>query len=105
MGRLRALPPLIRNIRSAVVKPEGKRTDPFYLSPEYQRWRAFVIARVGGRCQWPGCGTTIGRMYADHIQERSDGGADLDVTNGQCLCHRHHVMKTYASRAARLRQD
>ena len=37
-------------------------------------------------------------MFADHIVERKDGGADLDPRNGQCLCGRHHTMKTAQTR-------
>jgi hypothetical protein len=98
---VKMLKPRIGTLDVRSAKPAPKATDPFYLSPNYRAWREVVIARAGGRCQWPGCGTSAGRMYADHIIERRDGGADLDPRNGQCLCHRHHVLKT--NQAARLR--
>lgn len=84
-----------------VAKPPAKAVDPFYLTPEYRRWRAIVIARANGKCQWPGCGVAEPRMYADHIVERRDGGAPLDPANGQCLCARHHGVKTGQARLAR----
>jgi 5-methylcytosine-specific restriction protein A len=33
-------------------------------------------------------------MFADHIVEIKDGGALLDLRNGQCLCGSHHEIKT-----------
>jgi hypothetical protein len=41
-------------------------------------------------------------MFADHINERKDDGAALDVTNGQCLCAHHHGLKTFRERAKRM---
>jgi 5-methylcytosine-specific restriction enzyme A len=87
------------DVRSA--KPPAKEREAFYISRAYVQWREAVIAHAGGRCQWPGCGTNAGRLYADHVIERRDGGADLDPSNGQCLCHRHHTLKT--NQAARAR--
>ncbi len=84
-------------IRAAPVKV----ADPFYASPAYRAWRKFVIERAGGACQAPGCGKREGRMFADHIVERRDGGSDLDPANGQCLCSHHHQLKTHAERARR----
>lgn len=43
-------------------------------------------------------------MFADHIKEVRDGGAPYDLMNGQCLCGRHHTIKTTQARAARLSQ-
>jgi hypothetical protein len=42
-------------------------------------------------------------MYADHIVELRDGGALLDLNNGQCLCGSHHEIKTMTARAHRLK--
>jgi 5-methylcytosine-specific restriction enzyme A len=39
------------------------------------------------------------RMFADHITERSDGGADDGP--GMCLCGQHHTEKTNRQRAKR----
>lgn len=87
------------DIRSA--KPAPKEVDPHYLTPEHQAWRAEVISRAGGRCQYLGCGRKEQRMFADHIKERSDGGEPYDVRNGQCLCGSHHTLKTIRKRAER----
>jgi hypothetical protein len=40
-------------------------------------------------------------MFADHIVEIKDGGAQLDLANGQCLCFSHHEIKTAEARKAR----
>jgi hypothetical protein len=42
-------------------------------------------------------------LHADHIIERRDGGALLDIRNGLCRCVSCHVRKTNAERARRLR--
>ena len=97
---LKCAGPGMRIGRGTLRVPE-KTADPFYLSPEYRAWRTTVVARAGGVCQWPGCGRAERRMFADHIVERRDGGADLDPANGQCLCGSHHTLKTAAARAAR----
>lgn len=108
---MRTLGSLIsRRISSQSVKPEPKRADPFYLSPEYRAWREQVIARAGRRCedidQHTGKRCTKAephhRMFADHIVEAKDGGAKYDPANGKCRCGSHHTSKTAASRAARL---
>ena len=78
-----------------------KVADPFYSSTAYRAWRKLVIERAGGACQSPGCGKREGRMFADHIVERRDGGSDLDPANGQALCAHHHQLKTCAERARR----
>ena len=83
------------------AKPAPKTADPIYHTAAHREWREAVIARAGGRCQWPGCGRAERRMYADHIVELRDGG-DWSLVNGQCLCGRHHSLKTAARRAARL---
>lgn len=43
-------------------------------------------------------------MFADHIVERRDGGAELDLANGRCLCGSHHSRVTAAARVRRQRQ-
>lgn len=110
MGRLRKAPGLLtRKVDSRVLKPRPKQAEPFYKSAEYLHWREAVIARAGRRCEAiEGDGRRCtkaepkNRMFADHKIERADGGADLDPANGQCLCGRHHTLKTVHTRAARL---
>jgi 5-methylcytosine-specific restriction enzyme A len=40
------------------------------------------------------------RMFADHITERSDDGADNGP--GMCLCGSHHTKKTIDTRDKRM---
>ena len=108
---MRKIKPLIgRTIDARAVKPEPKRADPFYLSPEYRAWREIVTARAGRRCEdiddRTGQRCTKAepqhRMFADHIVEVKDDGARYDPANGRCRCGSHHTFKTMKERAARL---
>src|SRR5262249_28596351 len=107
MPRLRTLAPRLRSVGSPVRLPP-KVKAPIYNTPEFQAWRAHVINRAGGRCEWIDhdhyrCikATPHHRMYADHIIELYDGGHPFDLANGQCLCASHHQFKTMAMRFAR----
>lgn len=102
MTRIRILGPRLGTARTQ-VRPMPKQTDPHYQSPEHKAWAAEVFKRAGGRCQAPGCPkfSPEHRMFADHIVERQDGGADLDPANGQLLCGAHHSAKTARARALR----
>ena len=119
MPRLRKLGPMLRSVDTRTVRPPPrppheltdqqrfKKADPFYATPEFRAWRAKVVAKAGGRCQ----ALTYGhrctkrqpqdRMFADHIHEVKDGGSLFDVSNGQCLCGPHHLMKTAQARRER----
>jgi 5-methylcytosine-specific restriction enzyme A len=84
--------------------PEGCQLQ----TSRYRSWRDLVIARAGGRCEWTEngircsrCVESGDRIYADHIIERSDGGAVFDPANGQALCPSHHGLKTARERARR----
>jgi 5-methylcytosine-specific restriction enzyme A len=107
MTKLRSLPSAIRPIPTRVVLPP-KQKDAVYDSPEFRMWRTAVIARAGGRCEAIDHGLRCTkarpehRMIPDHIIELRDGGALLDVANGQCLCDEHHWLKTMKARARRL---
>jgi hypothetical protein len=63
---------------------------------------------TGGRCEALEQGKRCSkaqphnRMFTDHIKERQDGDALFDAANGQCLCGRHHTLKTAQRRANRL---
>lgn len=117
MSRLRPLKPFLRTIDTRTVRPPPpqltdkqrfKAKDPFYDTPEFRAWRAKVVARAGGRCEAMEYGYRCTktrqqtRMFADHIVEIRDGGAQFDVANGQCLCGPHHLMKTAQARRQRL---
>lgn len=41
-------------------------------------------------------------MFADHIIERTDGGALYDMDNGRALCGSHHSLKTNQARRDRI---
>jgi 5-methylcytosine-specific restriction protein A len=110
MAKLRTIAPLVRTLDTHTTRLPPRQTDPIYNTPEFQAWRAQVVARADGRCEaidpyghrcsrtWP-----EHRMYADHIVELRDGGQPFDLNNGQCLCASHHEIKTIAARARRLR--
>ena len=72
---------------------------PWYLTPEHRAWAKSVVERDGHRCK---CGRTRGRMFANHIVELRDGGAPLDLANGETLCGSCHSRVTAAARASRL---
>jgi 5-methylcytosine-specific restriction endonuclease McrA len=65
--------------------------DPFYASNEWRELRRAVL-RANPVCAVPGCG---GRAtHVDHIRSRRAGGAALDPSNLQALCHSCHSRKT-----------
>ena len=76
-----------------------KVADAVYLTPEHRAWAKAVIRRDGFRCRM--CGRTDGRMVADHVVEVKDGGAALDIDNGQCLCVACNTRKGLAARQER----
>jgi 5-methylcytosine-specific restriction enzyme A len=96
--RLRMARPLVRTVDIGCIKTPARMNDEFYRSPE---WRALVweiLAERGRRCERAGCGRTDGRMVVDHIEPLSQGGAALDRSNLQVLCHPCHQGKGAASR-------
>src|SRR5262245_52502083 len=116
MRKLRSLPPLLRVADLRTVKPppsrpslaqQFKKRDALYGSREFRAWRETVIARAGGRCEAVTHGyrctkaQPAHRMFADHIREVRDGGAPFDISNGQCLCGPHHLIKTAQARRGR----
>src|SRR5262249_15411498 len=107
MSKLRSLPFRVAYTDTRPVKPPPPDTDPAYSTPEFQRFRAIVIARAGGRCEAIVDGQRCTkakpahRVYADHIVELRDGGSLSDPANGQCLCRSHHELKTVAARRQR----
>lgn len=98
-----------RTVDARAVKPEAKTADPFYLTPEYRVWREAVVARASRQCEWVEHGERCTkseprhRMFADHVHEVRDGGDRYAVSNGMCLCGRHHTIKTARARAERMR--
>jgi 5-methylcytosine-specific restriction enzyme A len=110
MPKLRTLAPLIRSYDTSTTRLPPKVKAVEYTTPQYRVWRAQVLARAGGRCEWidhHGHRCTKARpehrMYADHIVELKDNGQPFDLNNGMCLCASHHEIKTVAARTRRLR--
>lgn len=92
-----------------IARPREKRVDPELSTAQHRAWRQEVGDRAGWRCEEIENGRRCeksrvrgDRMFADHIRERKDGGDPLDPRNGQCLCGRHHTLKTARARAARM---
>lgn len=77
-----------------------KRAESFYQSTEWRALVASIKRERGNFCQR--CGSSE-RVIADHIVERKDGGADLDRSNIELLCAKHHAIKTAQARARRAR--
>lgn len=106
---VRMLKPALRTLDTRTARPPEKRADPELLTPEHRAWRAEVLRRAGYRCEAVDDGrrcrvSAPSRLFADHIRERKDGGAPLDPANGQCLCGRHHTLKTAGARAERMKE-
>jgi 5-methylcytosine-specific restriction enzyme A len=108
MARIRTLAPLVPKSDGRTVKTEPKQADPFYQDPRHKQFRAVVLARSGYRCEAldeRGARCTKSApahmLFADHIEERNDGGDLYDPANGQCLCGSHHTSKTMRERARR----
>ena len=110
MSQLNTLNARVTTLDTRTVKPQPKQTDPHYLSPQHRVWRQTVCDRAGWRCEWidesgQRCvkAAPQHRMFADHKKERQDApDAELDPTNGWCLCGAHHSLKTAREREKRL---
>jgi 5-methylcytosine-specific restriction protein A len=107
-SRLKTVAGRVPAADTRVAKVPEKEADELYSKPAYREWREIIVRRAGWRCEaiedngyrcerrspaW--------RMYADHIREVKDGGAEFDLANGQCLCPVHHALKTNVERAKR----
>lgn len=104
MPRLGTLKPRLGTLDTRSAKLSPKQADPHYATAEHRAWRDAVLKRAGMRCEGVVDGERCGRggrLYADHIVERRDGGADLDLTNGQALCPACHSRKTATVRQKR----
>jgi 5-methylcytosine-specific restriction protein A len=105
---LRNLRPVLSAVDTRVARPAPKTADRELLTGEHKAWRAAVLSRAGHRCEWVEHGVRCERsapqhrLVADHVTERKDGGAALDVANGRCLCPSHHGLKTFRERAKRM---
>lgn len=102
MSRLRTLGGTVRSLDMRSARPAPKTKEEFYRSAEFMAWRTAVIKRDGGKCRQ--CGTSSGRLVADHIREIRDGGSRLAPENGQCLCLPCHNAKSAKAKSERLRE-
>ena len=50
---------------------------------------AALLARSGGRCEFPGCHATHHRCHAHHLRSWADGG-ETDLANLTLICPHHH---------------
>lgn len=79
-----------------------RELDSFYSTPEWRKLRAAYIARNPLCTMCSAVGRTVAADVVDHIHERRDGGADLDSSNLQSLCHACHNDKTQQERRRRI---
>lgn len=101
----------IRAMDLRVGRPLRKKADDELLTPAHKAWRLKVCGRADWRCEFVENGYRCqrsrangDRMIADHVRERKDGGALLDLDNGQCLCVQHNTLKGIAARQRRMEE-
>jgi 5-methylcytosine-specific restriction protein A len=101
--KIRLARPLLQAADHRTTLPPPKQADPELLTAEHRAWALAVKRRAGWKCE--DCGAQGGRggvvLYADHIIERSDGGALYDLDNSRCRCGSCHSTKTADARARR----
>lgn len=78
-------------IRLLVVNDDG---DALYLGRSKRLFspgqKKVLIARAGGRCEFPGCTTPAPFLEAHHARWFERDGGKTDVDNGVMLCSHHH---------------
>jgi len=101
---IKAHKPRVPTADTRRVKPPPKVKDLELNTPEHKAWSKAVIERAGYRCEGvdhdPGRPRSGIRLYADHIEERRDGGRLLGL--GQALCGSCHSTITLRRRALRM---
>jgi hypothetical protein len=61
--------------------------------------RKILIARAGGRCEFPGCTTPAPFLEAHHVAWFDRDGGGTDIGNGVMLCsHHHHLIHSKLGR-------
>ncbi len=105
---LRTSKPRLAVHDTRTARPLPKQADPELRTAAHRAWRLDVCRRAGWRCEWveqgQRCEASQQRgdvMIADHVIERADGGALLDLDNGQCLCTAHNTLKGNRARSRR----
>ena len=87
---LRTIAPRLQQARQSKLPKPTKKTDSYYLSPEWKALRAACLNRDEHRCSEPGCNSRA--IIADHITSRRNGGADT-LDNLRSLCRAHDNRK------------
>ncbi|WP_074882062.1 HNH endonuclease [Pseudovibrio axinellae] len=99
---LKSISPRLASLKPTLRKAP-KAVDPFYLTREWKALASYIKQLRGYVCE--ACGKDFSKqkhkLIADHIVERKDGGADLDLGNVQCLCTWCHNRKTAKARRNR----
>ncbi|XWX53355.1 HNH endonuclease [Methylosinus sporium] len=101
---LRTIPPRLKpaqQSRAKRIDTAGGANKAHYQSAAHDAWAKAVKDRDGHRCVK--CGAAGPRLTADHIIEVKDGGAKLDVANGQTICLPCSNTKTAQARRERQR--
>lgn len=99
-ARIGTLGTSIATLDTRVVRPPPKVAESFYGSTAWQAVREAVIRERGARCE--DCGAIGVKLYVDHIDERGDGGAELDKRNLRIRCSPCHARKTRAEQQRRM---
>ena len=87
--------------RANRYRQRPKKTDPFYGTARWQRFRGWY------RRNHPLCedclehGRVVPVYCVDHVKEIKDGGEPLSEDNARSLCRRCHAVKTAAVRRKR----
>lgn len=99
--KLLTLKPRVATLDSRRARPEPKRADRFYSTPEWREARALSLALNLWRCA--ACDRRDVRLYVDHKVELKDGGDPLAQSNLEPLCGACHSAKTAKHRAERMK--
>ena len=83
--------------RAATVRLSSDSVTGGYVPTEAQKAR---VRGRDGQCRFPGCDVPAHRCQIDHVVDydpthtTTDGGGVTATWNLQCLCQRHHNLKT-----------
>jgi len=81
MALLKSVPPMLKRSAHRQLRPQPKKVDQFYRSPEWRAQQKACLKRDNYTCVECGAPATI----ADHIISRRKGGADA-LHNLRSLC-------------------
>lgn len=83
-----------------------KETNPFYLTPQWRRFRDSYIRRhpLCEQCLLDGRRDTPSRMV-DHVTPLSDGGAKTSDDNAMAMCWKCHGIKTAQNKVKNMNEN